>query len=108
MISQKKMEEFLSLNEQFEISFIGLPYKNTKQAAVYTYQGYFEMINDRLAHKDMSCFNQTYTRSIKKIIMIKKGNKLLYGKRCRKCGRAVPKKHLNCHYCYSYNIERVL
>ena len=99
-IKLNKLKDIIALGKCLVITFIGLPFKNTGRACVYTYHGRFSLEGERLV-----CPGIDYTRHISKIIMIRKGDQLLFGKRCRKCGAAVPKSHGNCFNCYSTNIE---
>lgn len=90
----------INLKKSLVISFVGLPWKNTKIASIYTHHGRFTLKNNRLQSNEMK-----YSRHISKVIMIRKGNQLLFGKRCKKCGKPIPKSHGNCFTCYSENIE---
>lgn len=87
-------------DSDLRISFVGVPEKPGGIAPIYTYDGRFSLEGERLV-----CPGIKYTRHYSKIIMIRKGQELLYGKRCRSCGASVPKSHGNCFDCYSENIE---
>ena len=112
MMTIDYMKEILNLNKHLIITFAGLPYKNTKRAVLYTYQGRFYLVDGRITTDNMLSYGKSYqkkrqySRSIKKIIMIKKGDQLLYGKRCLKCGKAMPRSHGNCFSCYSSRLEQ--
>jgi len=99
-----KLTEILALGKGLTISFVGsFPKGKGQPASIYTYDGRFSLVS--LGSKRLKCPGIDYTRHYSKIIMVRKGDELLYGKRCRKCGRAVPKSHGNCFRCYSGNIE---
>jgi ribosomal protein L40E len=117
MMTERYMQQILDLNKHLIIAFAGLPKGNSRQAAVYTYHNKFTMENGRLTCPDMVChyrknrYSKTvtkipYSRSIKKIIMIRKGDQLLYGKICRKCKAPMPRSHGNCHSCYFEGYEQ--
>lgn len=106
MISEERMQALLNQGKELTITFVGLPFKNTKQASIHTFHGMFTMIKDRIITSCMTLYEKQYSRSIKKIICITQKGKLLYGKRCRSCGAAMPRRHGNCFSCYSTNYEQ--
>ncbi len=100
MIKTALLESILAQKKGLVITFVGSFNNGSGEASLYTYDGRFSLEGKRLV-----CPGIDYTRHISKIIMIRKGDQLLYGKRCRQCGRAVPKSHGNCFNCYSTSIE---
>ena len=99
MIPLNKLKDIITTNGNLTITFVG-SFNQGGCAALYTYNGIFELKDKRLV-----CPNITYTRHYSEIIMISKGGKLLFGRRCKQCGKAIPKSHGNCFKCYSENIE---
>jgi len=99
MIHLNKLKNIISENNNLKITFVGA-FNHGGQAALYTYNGRFSLNDKRLV-----CPGINYTRHYSKIIMISKGGTLLFGKRCKQCGKAIPKSHGNCFKCYSENIE---
>jgi hypothetical protein len=100
MIKINRLKEIMALGKGLTISFVGISRRPRGPASIYTYDGRFSLDGNRLV-----CPGIDYTRHYSKIIMIRKGQELLFGKRCRKCGASVPKSHGNCFDCYSENIE---
>jgi hypothetical protein len=102
MIKTTLLKSILAQGKGLVITFVGSFNNGSGEASLYTYDGRFSLEGSRLR-----CPTINYTRHISKIIMIRKGEQLLFGKRCRSCGRAVPKSHGNCFRCYSINIETI-
>jgi len=101
MISDKLINTILSEGKSLNITFAGLPFKNTRMISVYKHHGRFTLTDGRL-----QCEEMKYSRHISKVILICKGDQVLYGKRCNNCKRAVPKSHGNCFNCYSTSFEQ--
>ena len=98
-ITLSKLKDILDMGKGLTVAFVG-SYQFQGRCGVYSYDGRFSLEGKRLV-----CPGIDYTRHYSKIIMVRKGNELLYGKRCRNCGKAIPKSHGNCFNCYSHNIE---
>lgn len=95
-----KLKKIMALEKGLNISFVGSFPNGAGECHIYNYDGRFSLDGKRLV-----CPGINYTRHYSKIIMIRKGDELLYGKRCRNCGQAIPKRHGNCFKCYSSRIE---
>lgn len=101
MITEAKVKRILTetRGKCLRISFLGMPRGRGSIANVFTHHGNFELAGGRLRCEEME-----YSRSIKKVMCICKGDELLYGRMCRSCKKPVPKSHGNCFRCYSRNI----
>ena len=114
MISKSRLHSIIGQGKCLSIAFLGLPNKTGQRANIYQYNHKRWTITgikaDRLTCDTMLIGRKgertkhQYSRSYRKICMILKGDQLLYGRRCLKCGAAVPKSHGNCFDCYSEKI----